>query len=113
MAVSLTEKEFSAHIGTPFQVKLDHTEISLELVEVKGYISQEIEQGGMERFSVFFVGPGDPFLAQRVYSLVHEQMGEFELFLVPLAGGAGRSLVLRPLPATAASAIITKDARTR
>src|SRR6266446_4747519 len=32
---------------------------------------------------------------------------------VPMAGGAGKSLTLFPLPATAASAIITRDARTR
>src|SRR2546428_4966059 len=32
---------------------------------------------------------------------------------VPMAGGAGKSLTLLPLPATAASAIITKDTRTR
>src|SRR5437588_7498676 len=30
-----------------------------------------------------------------------------------MAGGAGKSLMLLPLPATAASAIITRDARTR
>src|SRR5439155_18356992 len=32
---------------------------------------------------------------------------------VPMAGGAGKSLTLLPLPATAASAMITNDARTR
>ena len=86
MEVRLTEKEFSQHLGTKFHVKLDGQEIELELVDLKGYVSEEIEQGGMERFSVFFVGPRDLFLAQRVYSLRHEHMGEFELFLVPIAG---------------------------
>lgn len=86
MPVSLTEKEFSQHVGTRFHLKVDQREIELELIEVKGYVSQEIEQGGMERFSVFFAGPGDPLLLQKVYSLTHEQMDEFELFLVPVAG---------------------------
>ena len=86
MPVSLTEKEFSQHVGTKFHVKADQPEIELELIEVKGYVSQEIEQDGMERFSVFFAGPGDPFLPQKVYSLKHERMGEFEIFLVPVAG---------------------------
>ena len=86
MPVSLTEKEFSQHVGTKFQVKLEPQQIELELVEVKGYLSQENEQTGMERFSAFFLGPGDPFLPQRVYSLGHERMGEFEIFLVPIAG---------------------------
>lgn len=66
MPVSLTVKEFSQHVGTKFHVKLDQKEIELKLVEVEGYVSQEIEQGGMERFSVFFVGPADPFLPQRL-----------------------------------------------
>ena len=86
MPVSLTEREFSQHVGTKFHLKADEREIELELIEVKGYVNQEIEQGGMERFSVFFAGPGDPFLPQKLYSLEHERMGEFELFLVPVAG---------------------------
>jgi hypothetical protein len=86
MPVSLTEKEFSQHVGTKFNVKVDEREIELELIEVKGYVSQEIEQGGMERFSVFFVGPGDPYLPQQTCRLEHERMGEFEIFLVPIAG---------------------------
>jgi hypothetical protein len=51
----------------------------LELIEVKGYVSQEIEQGGMERFSVFFVGPADPFLPPRLYPMEHDRMDEFEI----------------------------------
>ena len=86
MPVSLTERGFSQHIGTNFHVKSADRECELELIEVKGYVSQQVEQGGMERFSVFFVGPHDPFLPQQVYRLEHESMGEFELFLVPIAG---------------------------
>jgi hypothetical protein len=86
MPVSLTEKEFSQHVGTKFRIQSDDREIELELNEVKVYASQEIEQGGMERFSVFFAGPGDSFLPQKLYGLAHDRMGEFELFLVPIAG---------------------------
>ncbi len=58
MVVALTEKEFSQHLNTSFQLKLDDQKVELELVEVKGYLSQAQEQTGMERFSVFFDGPG-------------------------------------------------------
>ena len=88
MPADLTEKEFSQHVNTKFQLKLDDQQIELELVGVKGYLPQANEQGGMERFSVFFDGPGHLRLAQRLYSLEHEQMGEFEIFLVPVSGGA-------------------------
>jgi len=67
-------------------LKLDgQPEIELELVEVKGYLPQESEHQGMERFSIFFDGPGT-YLRQRVYHLEHDQMGEIELFLVPISG---------------------------
>jgi hypothetical protein len=86
MAVALTEKEFSQHLNTKFQLKLNHQEVELELVEVKGYLPQVHEQTRMERFSVFFDGPGNARLTQRLYSLEHEQMGEFDIFLVPISG---------------------------
>lgn len=84
MTAQLTEAEFSKHLNTKFRVPGEHL-IELELTEVKGYLSQANEQGGMERFSAFFNGPPEPFLRQRVYALEHDRMGAFELFLVPIA----------------------------
>ena len=86
MSATLTEAEFSQHLNSNFRVKLADGELKLELVEVKGYNVGPNEQGGMERFSVFFSGPGDLKLPQHVYQLAHETMGEFEIFLVPVAG---------------------------
>ncbi len=86
MPASLTEKEFSQHLHSQFQLKLADGELQLELVEVKGYPAGPNEQSGMERFSIFFNGPGDIRLPQHVYQLAHERMGEFELFLVPVSG---------------------------
>lgn len=86
MPVSLTEKEFSKHLNTKYRVRLDGAaQVELKLVEVKGYLSQAHEQKGMERFSAFFKGPADFFLPQLLYSMEHEQMGDFEIFLVPIA----------------------------
>jgi hypothetical protein len=84
MSAPLTEAEFSKHLNTKFRVASEQP-IELELTEVKGYLSKAHEQSGMERFSAFFNGPREPFLPQRVYALEHDQMGAFELFLVPLA----------------------------
>jgi hypothetical protein len=84
MSAPLTEAEFSKHVNTKFRVAVEPT-VELELTEVKSYMSREHEQTGMERFSAFFRGPGDRYLEQKVYSLEHEQMGGFELFLVPIS----------------------------
>lgn len=87
MSATLTEKEFLQHINTKFRLDGEGVErIELELVEVKTYGNKDKagERGGMERFSVFFRGPLDVFLQQATYSLRHEKMGSFDLFLVPL-----------------------------
>ena len=84
MSSILTEAEFSKHVNTKFRVAGGQP-LELELEEVKGYLSKAHEQQGMERFSAFFRGPRDPLMRQSVYTLEHEGMGTFELFLVPIS----------------------------
>jgi uncharacterized protein DUF6916 len=86
MPAELTEAEFSKHLNTRFQVqRAENSQVDLELDQVKPYSSRHNEHEGMERFSAFFVGPAEPLLPQMTYAVKHEQMGEFELFLVPVA----------------------------
>ena len=84
MAAQLTEAEFSKHVNTKFRVAVEPT-VELELTEVKGYLSRAHEETGMERFSAFFRGPSDRYLEQKIYPIEHDQMGAFELFLVPVS----------------------------
>lgn len=86
MSVKLTEEEFARHLNTKFRVRIDAPgPVELELIEVKGRPSGADEQQGMERFSVFFRGPAHLRLNQHTFPLAHERMGEFDLFLVPVA----------------------------
>ena len=87
MTARLTEEEFSQHLNTKFRVKVDPPlPVELCLVEVKSYEKKSGlgEQGGMERFSVFFSGPCDCYLPQKAYLLEHDQMGAFDIFIVPI-----------------------------
>ncbi|HVF44515.1 MAG TPA: hypothetical protein VM936_15935, partial [Pyrinomonadaceae bacterium] len=88
MPERLEEEDFRKHLGTKFRVRLDEVEgapgVELELVEVVPYETLSHARGAAERFSVYFQGPGDLFLPQRIYRLEHEQMGENEIFLVPV-----------------------------
>ena len=85
MPASLTEEEFSKHVNTLFCLNLAaEAQVDLELVQVKGYLKNPGDQDGMERFSLFFKGPGKPHLPQSTYSLSHEGMGTIDLFLVPI-----------------------------
>ena len=85
MTTRLTQEEFSKHLNTKFRIDLDGGDnVEFELVEVKGYMGGDQEQTGMERFSIFFQGPSEPYLLQSTYSLQHDRMGKFEIFLVPI-----------------------------
>jgi len=84
MPAELTEAEFSNHVDTKFGVMIDGGPLELELVQVKGYTGNPDDQQGMERFSLFFSGPAQPSLPQATYSLDHDTMGTFALFLVPI-----------------------------
>jgi len=81
MEPSLTHEAFTQHTNTSFQVQVDeNTNVPLELTavsELKLYPRQE-------EFTVVFRGPSDAFLGQGSRPFTHDQMGEFELFLVPI-----------------------------
>jgi hypothetical protein len=76
---------FSRHVNTKFTVRSGSGEpIELELAEVAVRQNEVNEQAGMERFSTFFSGPQSSFLPQGTYTFEHPEMGELQIFLVPL-----------------------------
>lgn len=81
MEASLTHEEFSKNANTKFHVHVDeNTHVELDLIavsELKLYPQQE-------EFTLEFRGPLNAFLDQGVRNFSHEQMGEFELFIVPI-----------------------------
>jgi hypothetical protein len=81
MEASLTHEEFSKYANTKFKVQVDeNTQVELDLIavsELKLYPQQE-------EFSLRFRGPLDTFLGQGVRDFTHDQMGQFELFIVPI-----------------------------
>ncbi len=86
MSARPTAEEFRQHLGTKFGVRVQTPRpIELELAEVKDYTPQDNEPTGMERFSLFFYGPGDIMLKQGTFTLEHPEMGEVTLFMVPNA----------------------------
>ena len=84
-----TKETFKQYLSTKFRVRADAPRpLELELVEVKGWTTLPEEQKGMERFSITFRGPEDIFMPQQTYTLEHEQMDAFEVFLVPVGRDA-------------------------
>lgn len=80
-----TQAEFAANLNSTFRVRSNAAQpIELKLIEIKAHQSEVHPRPDMERFSAFFVGPEDYFLPQSLYSLSHEEMGDFDVFLVPI-----------------------------
>ena len=80
-----TEAEFSKHVNTKFRLLVEApVPIELTLVSVTPRKIEANEPDGMERFSAMFMGPLEIFLPQQTYRVSHTEMGEFDIFLVPL-----------------------------
>lgn len=81
----LTHDIFATLVNTEFKVALGpDQQVELQLEEV----SELRLSDRQEQFSIVFRGPNETFLNQGVRQLSHERLGQFELFLVPIAQDA-------------------------
>lgn len=80
----LTEEVFAGQLNTTFYVPLNERRVELELVSVAGDKSSLDKIEGVERFSIYFLGPGDFYLPQRIYRIEHEALGALDIFIVPV-----------------------------
>jgi hypothetical protein len=83
---TFTVATFSPRIGEEFRVRHGDQTMPTRLVEVTP------RGPGVHRdqFSLVFRAPSDVVLPQRIYQIDHDEMGSFELFLVPIGPDADR-----------------------
>jgi hypothetical protein len=88
MLEKLTREDFLPHIGTDFRVSGVTAAVDLKLVEALGLGPKPerlVKPGNRAlAFSLRFRGPGQPFLPQQMWKLVHPALGELGIFLVPI-----------------------------
>lgn len=91
MLDKLHSSNFRPHLNQPFRIQLTDSEpIDLTLMSVTE-LGQANKPETRRPFSLIFLGPvSQRFLGQSIYRLEHEQMGSFELFIVPIGPEAGR-----------------------
>jgi hypothetical protein len=83
MLDDLTVDDFRPLLHDSFRISPpDAAAFDVELVEVT-----EIprDHGGRAQFSLVFRGGPNPPVEQRIYAVEHDQLGELDLFLVPIA----------------------------
>jgi len=82
MTPRLTHEAFVNNLHTMFRIRLnDSVIIETELTEV----SEQQLSARQERFAIVFRGPLESYLGQGLRRFEHDQMGEFDLFIVPIS----------------------------
>ncbi|MGH9931914.1 MAG: DUF6916 family protein [Pyrinomonadaceae bacterium] len=81
MAERLEHAAFLENLNSTFRLHLDGSDkVDLELMEV----SELKTARRQEMFSLVFRCASSTVFPQRIYGLAHEDMGQFDLFLVPI-----------------------------
>lgn len=81
MATDLQHEEFLKHLNTKFRICLSETEaVEAELTDV----SERLMSPRQERFSLVFRTANEILIGQGQRTLEHDEMGNFDLFLVPI-----------------------------
>src|SRR5436190_14089531 len=90
MPETLSRAKFAEYLGSRIRLYYGAAEpLDAEIVEVKALLrSRAALAGGAsgvnESFSLLLQGPKDPCLPQKIYLLEHPELGQLELFLVPI-----------------------------
>ena len=80
MSEELHKSSFDPHLNTMFEIYTDYAGVvEAELVEIS-----EHNKENLECFSLLFKVPRDKFFDQKMYKVMHPEMGEINLFLVPV-----------------------------
>ena len=82
-------QSFSSLINEDFVVRSEDPEkISFKLIEVGSLNTHRPKKSSTpvrdEPFSLLFVGPSSPVFSQQVFPLNHSQLGDTDIFLVPI-----------------------------
>jgi Domain of unknown function (DUF6916) len=81
MLENLKLNSFSDYLGTKFLAyRGDDKGVELELIQAEDKRSNARQ----ERFALLFRGPLDMVIEQGTYSMEHDKLGSFDLFIVPI-----------------------------
>ena len=77
---------FADRVGEVFRVDTGSGIVEMRLVEV----TESVRSGPGARtpFSLVFLQPGGDVLPQQIYAFEHDELGRFEIFIVPIGRDA-------------------------
>ena len=84
LLIRLSRESFSENLNSTFRIQVSALNIQeLELIEVSKKRTSDMS----EAFDVVFRGPTEAPFKQDTYMIHHARMGNFPLFVVPIANG--------------------------
>jgi hypothetical protein len=85
MLDKLTSADFYMHLNETFTLsRPDGRQHALTLVKVTELGEEQGESERRRPFSLIFRGPLDLQMPQQIYALTHPQMGNLQIFIVPI-----------------------------
>jgi hypothetical protein len=76
---------FAGHLNETFMVEIEQVRTPFVLVEARPIQHHPVPGSMREPFSLLFRHESAVLFPQRTYSMHNEQLGEFGIFLVPIA----------------------------
>jgi hypothetical protein len=83
MSVELATGTFEPHVGTTFSATPSHSGDPLDLV-LQSCVESPHARPDHPAFSLFFGSSDSQPREQQIFTLRHPELGEFDLFLVPV-----------------------------
>jgi hypothetical protein len=84
VSVELVTETFEPHVGTAFNATPSHAGEPLELV-LSSCAESPHARPDHPAFSLFFDASDPDVREQQIFALEHSELGQFDLFLVPVA----------------------------
>ncbi len=87
MLETLTKEHWEIYFNGIFKIQMNSkASLDVQLSKVTGHgLRTTLKR---EAYSLEFKGPLEPILEQRIYQISHTQMGQFEIFIVPVSRSA-------------------------
>lgn len=86
--------DFERHIGSYFQLTTESDTIQSTLIEVKDSRGRQKAKGTAENFSLVFLLSQETEAPQLTYTITHQTLGSFQLFLVPGKSAENQQLLI-------------------
>jgi len=83
MIENITKATLEPYLNETFEIRFDDGGV----VELKLIECTDNSKNDQEVFWFIFEGPQEKALPQRIYRFTHPQLGEVDLFIVPVSGG--------------------------